>query len=170
SVFTIDSTAIMASTATTLSEVLQARVPGLSILRAGGVAAQGSQLLLRGPRSFFSPSDPIVIIDGIRVDALQDATAAAVGVSTSRLDDFAPEDIARIDGLPGAAAASLYGPGASGGALIITTKHAVGGPERWHARVQPRLGFVSASFPTNYFRPGVSPSTGQPVNPCFLAV
>jgi hypothetical protein len=48
----------------------------------------------RGPRSNFLASDPIVIVDGIRVDALEDATVLDLGVSTPRLDDILPEDIA----------------------------------------------------------------------------
>ena len=167
--YTIDSTEIMSSTAHTLSEVIQARVPSLSVLQSGGAAAQGSQIRSRGVRSFYMPSDPIVIIDGVRVDATQDATVIAVGVSSSRIDDIAPEDVARIDVLPGAAAANIYGPGASGGALVITTKHGGAPGLHFSSRVQSGIGLIATRFPTNYALKGVN-SAGQPVScPLYLA-
>lgn len=165
--YTVDSTEIMSSAARTLSEVLQARVPGLSVLRSGGVSAQGAQVRSRGTRSFYMSSEPIVIVDGMRVDASQDATVLDVNVSTSRLDDIALEDIARIDVLPGAAAASLYGPGAAGGALLITTKRGAPG---FHVggRVESGLGDVHATWTPNYQLDGVSTTTGQPMR-CILS-
>ena len=160
--YTIDSTEIMSSSARTLSEVIEARVPGLSVFQSGGVAAQGAQIRSRGVRSFYTPSDPILIVDGMRMDATQDATVVALGVSSSRIDDIAPEDIARIDVLPGAAAANIYGPGASGGALVITTKR--GGAPGLHfaSRMQSGIGMIATRFPANYELLGVT-STGQTV-------
>lgn len=166
--YTVDSTDIMSSSAHTLSEVLQARVPSLSVLQSGGVAAQGSQIRSRGTRSFYMASAPIVIVDGVRVDATQDATVVAINVSSSRIDDIAPEDIARIDVLPGPAAAGVYGAGAAGGALVITTKH--GGAPGLHGntRVQSGIGMIATSFPDNYRLEGLT-SAGQPIQ-CALSV
>ena len=166
-VYTIDSTEIMSSAARTLSEVLQARAPGLSVLRSGGVAAQGTQIRSRGTHSFYMGSEPIVVVDGLRVDAMQNATILDIGVSTSRLDDIAPEDIARIDVLPGAAAATLYGPGAAGGALVITTKRGALTGTRVGGRVQTGVAMIGASFPTNYRLEGTLTATGQPTH-CVL--
>lgn len=167
--YMIDSTEIMASSVHTLSEVIQARVPSLSVLQSGGVAAQGAQIRSRGTRSFFMTSDPIVIVDGVRVDATQDATVVAIDVSSSRIDDIALEDVARIDVLPGAAAAGIYGAGASGGAVLITTKR--GGAPGLHlsSRVQSGIGIVATSFPANYQLEGVN-SAGQTVDcPLYVA-
>lgn len=167
--YTIDSTEIMASSAHTLSEVLQGRVPSLSVMQSGGVAAQGAQIRSRGTRSFYMASEPILIVDGIRVDATQDATVVAINVSSSRLDDIALEDIARIELLPGPAAAGTYGAGAAGGAIVITTKR--GGEPGLHmsSRVQSGIGMVAASFPTNYQLQGVN-AAGQTIDcPLFMA-
>ena len=165
-VFTLDSTDIRASGGNTLSDVLVARVPGLSVLRSGGSAAEGSRVQLRGPRSFLMSTQPIVVVDGIRVDATQEASIIDVGVRVSRLDDIAPEDIARVDVLPGAAAASLFGPGAAGGALLITTKPGHAGPLRWDARAESRMGRTPDDFPANYRMTGVIPTNGQPTTNC----
>ena len=167
--YSIDSTEIMASAAPTLSQALQARLPGLSVLQSGGVAAQGAQLRSRGPHSLYMAGEPIVIVDGIRVDATQDATVLELGVSTSRLDDIAPDDVARVDLLPGAAAAALYGPGAAGGAIVITTKRGTAGPLHWSSRAQAGLATMAASFPTNYRTYGISTANGQPVPFCPLS-
>ncbi|HKN65881.1 MAG TPA: TonB-dependent receptor plug domain-containing protein, partial [Gemmatimonadaceae bacterium] len=166
-VYTVDSTEIMSSGARTLSEVLQARVPGLSILKSGGAAGQGSVARIRGTRSFAVGGDPVVIIDGVRVDVAQDATVIALGVSTSRLDDIAPEDIARIDVLPGAASAGEYGPGAASGALVITTKRGIERGLHISSRAQSSIGIVATSFPTNYWLEGIDATSGQPTH-CVL--
>jgi outer membrane receptor protein involved in Fe transport len=160
--YSIDSTEIMASAARTLSEVLQARVPGLDVLQSGGVAAQGAQIRSRGAHSFFMAGEPIVIVDGVRVNAMQDATVVDVNVSTSRLDDIAPEDIATIDVLPGAAAAGIYGPGAAGGALIVTTKRGADGGIHFATRARAGVGMIATSFPPNYQLQGTLTATGQP--------
>ena len=153
--FTLDSTGIMASAGESFSAVLQARVPGLSVLRSGGSAAEGSRVQLRGPHSMFFTTDPIVIVDGIRVNAMQESSIIGTGVNTSRLDDIAPEDVARVDVLPGPAAASLFGPGAAGGAIVITTKRGSAG-FHWTGRAESRYGMKPTGFPANYRRRGSS--------------
>lgn len=160
--YSVDSTEIMASGARTMSDVLQARVPGLSVFKSGGAVGQGSSVRLRGTRSFAVTGNPIVIVDGVRVDATEEATLLALGVSTSRLDDIAPEDIARIDVLPGAASAGEYGPGAAAGALVITTKRGVERGLHVATRVQSTVGIIATNFPTDYRLEGIDATTGQP--------
>ena len=120
----IDSAAIAASTAPTLSELLQARRPGLRVFRSGGLVSDGALVMLRGPTTLIGPGSPIVIIDGVRVDSRQyDMPLGFGAMAPSRLDDLFSEDIARIEVLGGAAAA-LYGDGASNGVILVTTKSA----------------------------------------------
>ena len=108
SVLVIDSAQIARSTAPTLSELLQATLPGVLVMRSGGMASDGSMVMIRGPISMLSSNAPVLIVDGIRVDSRQADNLFNLGaVSPSRLDDVAPEDIERIEVLPGAAAA-LY--------------------------------------------------------------
>ena len=113
------------------------------------VAAQGAQIRSRGAHSFYMAGEPIVIVDGIRVNAMQDATVVHIDVSTSRIDDIAPEDVARIDVLPGPAAAGIYGPGAAGGALIITTKRGAEQGVHLATRAQVGMGTIATSFPAS---------------------
>ena len=166
-VLVIDSAEIAASTAPTFSELLQARLPGLRVLRSGGMASDGSLVMLRGPISFLGSSEPLVIVDGVHVDAEQADTLRLVGaVTPSRLDDLPVEDIARIEVLSGAAAAA-YGEAAGSGVILVTTKSGAG-PLHLSSRAQLLSSSVSASFPANYRRLGTSPTTGQPVANCSL--
>ncbi|HEY2854277.1 MAG TPA: TonB-dependent receptor plug domain-containing protein [Gemmatimonadaceae bacterium] len=171
SVGVIDSAEIAASTAPTFSELLQARLPGLRVLRSGGRASDGSLVMLRGPVSFFNSTAPILIVDGARVDARQADTVPFLGetVGPSRLDDLFPEDIQRIEILSGPAAA-LYGAGAAAGVIVVTTKSGGNGPLIFDGRVQYLSDVAPDKFPANYRRVGTSPITGQPTDCSLLAV
>jgi TonB-dependent SusC/RagA subfamily outer membrane receptor len=165
----IDSTEISRSTAPTLSQLLQARRPGLRVLRSGGLVNDGALVMLRGPTSVLGANTPIVIVDGVRVDSRQFDQPLTLGAAApSRLDDFLPEEIERIDVLSGPAAA-LYGDGAANGVILITTKPGSPGRLRLSSRVSWTTMQNSASYPANYKRVGTLPSTGQPVPDCSLA-
>jgi TonB-dependent starch-binding outer membrane protein SusC len=168
-VLVIDSAQIARSTAPTLSELLQATLPGVLVMRSGGLASDGSMVMIRGPISMLSSNAPVLIVDGIRVDSRQADNLFNLGaVSPSRLDDVAPEDIERIEVLPGAAAA-LYGEAAAG-AIVVTTKHGAGGPVHFTGRVTTSADVARDEFPANYRRLGTSPTTGQPTLCTLYAV
>jgi TonB-dependent SusC/RagA subfamily outer membrane receptor len=110
-------------------------------------------------------NEPLLIVDGVRVDARQYDLALYSGTSVapSRLDDLAPEDIERIEILSGAAAA-LYGAGASNGVILVTTKSGGSGPLRLSARATWDASTMPDVFPANYVRSGILTSTGTPTN------
>ena len=161
----MDSAAIVESTAPTFSELLQARLPGARVLRSGGMASDGSLVMLRGPVTLLGPNEPIVNLDGVRLSPLQRATSMTGSIP--RLDDILPEDVERIEVLNGAAAA-LYGDGGANGVIVITTRSGDSSPLRLHGRVDTRSSFAEEPFPLNYRRVGVSPTTGQPATDCSL--
>lgn len=165
---TIDSAEISQSTAPTLSQLLQARRPGLRVLRSGGLVNDGALVMLRGPTSLIGANTPIIIVDGVRVDSRQfDQPLALGGAAPSRLDDFLPEEIERIEVLSGPAAA-LYGDGAANGVILVTTKSGSPGRLRLSSRLSWTAMQNSAGYPANYQRVGTSPSTGQPIDDCSL--
>lgn len=158
----IDSVEIAGSHATTLSELLIARRPGLYVMRNGGTFADGSRVSFRGATSIVGPRDPLVVVDGMIVSADQVGGGSSGTMTTSRLDDIPPETVARIELLPGAAATARYGNGASNGVIAITTKRG-GGPVR--VTTGGEIGTVlRSSFPSNYGR-----ASGTPENNCTLA-
>ena len=165
---TIDSAEIAQSTAPTFSELLQARRPGLRVLRSGGLVNDGALVMLRGPTSLIGASAPIVVVDGVRVDSRQFDQPIAIGsLAPSRLDDLLPEEIERIEILSGPAAA-LFGDGAANGIIRVTTKAGGSGPLRLSSRVSWTATQNNTDFPANFQRVGISPSTGQPVVDCGL--
>jgi TonB-dependent starch-binding outer membrane protein SusC len=95
-----------------VGQMLQGKVPGLNITRSGdpnrnaAIIMRGASTLREGAQS------PLFVIDGV------------VGADISIL---APDDIASIDVLKDAAAASIYGNRAANGVIMVTTKRGVSG-------------------------------------------
>jgi len=82
----------------------------------------------RGPANVLRNSEPIYYVDGVRTD---------VG-----LDSVTPDNIARIEVIKDAAAASPYGwIAVRNGVIRITTKDGVGPPDRREFREHPILTF-----------------------------
>jgi TonB-dependent starch-binding outer membrane protein SusC len=106
---------------TELADVLQGRVPGVSLTQASGVSGVGQQIRIRGAASISISNEPLVYIDGVRADSRLGSS------DVSRLSDLNPNDIESIEVVKGPAAATLYGADASAGVIqIITKKGSVG--------------------------------------------
>jgi TonB-dependent SusC/RagA subfamily outer membrane receptor len=162
-VATITAAELSRSGAASLSEVLKARVPGLSVMREGGTTTQPSIVRMRGPVSRLFTNEPLVMIDGVPTPMPQERRGS------SALDDVPIDQIERIDVLRGPAAAALFGPGASAGVIVITTKRAKGGPVSVRARMDGGLIRDRTDYPANYRMTGINPSTGQPAVRCFIS-
>lgn len=175
SVAVIDSAEIAASGARTLSELLMARVPGLSVRRRGGTEADGSAVYARGPAY---GATPMLVVDGIVVAGDQAVPVPGTSVAISRLDDLTPADVQRIEVLRGPAAGALYGFGAAAGVIVVTTRR--GGEGRVGLDVSAGTGLadVGTRFPANYqltngtprqpCNPRVAPSPPTPCTPTTL--
>lgn len=128
-------------------ELLKARTPGVQVDMGSGMAAGGPKINIRGMSSLFLNSEPLLYVDGIRVNN-KSGTGADDGNVISRLNDFAPEDIKSIEVIRGPSAATLYGTEAANGVIqIITKKGKEGAPEitfetsqaaTWLARAEER--------------------------------
>lgn len=121
-----------------VSNLLQGREPGLVGLPSGGLTGEGTKIRIRGNASLTQSNEPIVFVDGIRINS-GGGQAANGNIGSSRLDDFDPSTIERVEVLKGAAAATLYGTEASNGVIQIFTKRGRVGAPRWHASVQSDL-------------------------------
>ena len=152
SVGVIDSAMIATSFARTLSELLAARVPGVSVMRSSGIVGGGSRVRLRGATGIYATREPIVMVDGVRVDATQNAPGLSIGgQQPSRLDDIQVDQIARIEVLRGPAASALYGTNGAGGVIRITTR----APSRthqtsWSTYAEGGIATDITSYPANY--------------------
>ena len=116
-----------------VEQLIGARTPGVVVLPSTGQVGTGAQLRVRSVGSLSLNSDPIVYIDGVRMDA--SAARGPVqrgGAGVSRLNDINPEDIESIEIIKGPAAATLYGTEASNGVIQILTKHGKTGKPLWN--------------------------------------
>jgi TonB-dependent SusC/RagA subfamily outer membrane receptor len=107
-----------------LSNTLTDAAPSVLVQSRSGSPGAGSVVALRGAAEPATSSQPLLIIDGVRVEngAAHDNAVGAGTPAPARFDDLDPSEIERIEILPGAAAASLYGPGAADGVILVTTR------------------------------------------------
>ncbi|CAN5853569.1 SusC/RagA family TonB-linked outer membrane protein [soil metagenome] len=117
-----------------MSSLLQGRSAGVSVMQSGGTAGSGSRIRIRGSNSVSLSNEPLLVVDGVRVNnAAQSFSIATGGQAPSRLNDLNPEDIETIEILKGPAAAALYGTAAANGVIQVTTKRGRAGGTRWAA-------------------------------------
>ena len=130
---TIDAEAVMQSVPMkSVEQLIGSRTPGVIVLPATGQVGTGAQLRVRSVGSLSLSNDPIIYIDGVRMDAnTSRGPAQRGGAGASRLNDINPEDIESIEIIKGPAAATLYGTEASNGVVQIITKRGVAGRARW---------------------------------------
>ncbi|BAV07458.1 TonB-linked outer membrane protein, SusC/RagA family [Filimonas lacunae] len=94
------------------AEALTGRLPGVQVTTVDGQPGAEVVIRVRGGGSITGSNDPLYIVDGFRVNSI---------------NDIAPADIATIDILKDAATAAIYGAAGANGVIIITTKSAKGG-------------------------------------------
>lgn len=117
----------------TVSQMLQSRAPGVTVMSGGGQVGQGARIVLRGATSAAMSIEPVIYVDGVRMTSERGGGVSS-DASTSGLDDINPLDIERIEVIRGAAAATLYGSEASAGVIQIFTKQGAAGDQVWNVR------------------------------------
>jgi TonB-linked SusC/RagA family outer membrane protein len=143
-----------------VQSLINARAPGVVITPGTGMVGSGSQIRIRGSNSFSLANQPILVVDGVRVDNAQSTgpSVQAFGSSViSRINDFSPDDIESIEIIKGPAAATLYGTEASNGVIHIITKRGREGAAVWNFTMRQGANWFANSVgrtPTNYWRDG----------------
>ena len=170
----------------TVTDLLESRVPGLTVTHSSGEPGAPSRLRLRGIGSITGNNDPIIIVDGVRVYSNQSdprnnnlapgSTHLADYGSTdvqyqptqsgyiygtnfaapSPIDQIDPNNIETIEVFKGPSAAALYGSDAASGVIVITTKHGRAGPTHWSLDLGQGVNWIPGSWPTNDFRFGTN--------------
>ncbi|MBI4539906.1 MAG: SusC/RagA family TonB-linked outer membrane protein [Gemmatimonadetes bacterium] len=146
-----------------VAAVLNARVPGVVVKSGGGRAGAGSRIRIRGRSSLTLETEPLIYVDGVRVDnAVATGPSVQGGRFSSRLNDLDPDEIESIEIIKGPAAATLYGTEASGGVIqIITKKGRPGTAPAVELRVRQGVAWFQdpeGRFPTNVWR---DPATNE---------
>jgi TonB-linked SusC/RagA family outer membrane protein len=120
------------ATAGNMSQLLTGRVPGVDVASPGGTIGSSARFRIRGASSLSLSNDPLLIVDGVRVDNNSASSTIGVGGQVpSRFNDINPEDIEKIDIIKGPAAGALFGTAAANGVIQITTKKGRSGPTRF---------------------------------------
>jgi TonB-linked SusC/RagA family outer membrane protein len=102
---------------------LQGKVAGVTVTSAGGGPNASTKVIIRGYSSIKGQNNPLYVIDGTPIDNSQRTNSDVTGVDYgTRSNDVNPNDIESMSILKGAAATALYGPRASNGVIMITTK------------------------------------------------
>lgn len=107
----------------TVQDILRG-TPGLSV-GLDPSAKGGGSIQIRGQRSVYTEAghnDPLIVLDGM--------------IFYGELSEINPDDIAQIDILKDASAASIYGAKSANGVLIVSTKKGQKG--------KPRISFTSS--------------------------
>jgi TonB-linked SusC/RagA family outer membrane protein len=120
---------------TNLHEVLQARTAGVQVIQGWGMTGQSPSIRIRGTSSLSLTNEPLVIVDGIRLDTRSNPSEFTQG-RLNLLSTFNPDEIESMDVIKGPSAAALYGTAAANGVLIIKTKRGQAGSPRWSTYVE----------------------------------
>jgi TonB-linked SusC/RagA family outer membrane protein len=121
-----------------ISQVLNGRVAGVTVLSSTGEVGGAAKVRVRGPATFSLSNTPLIYVDGVRVDndeATGPTNQSFGSRSISRLSDINPEDILSIEVIKGPAAATLYGTEAANGVIQIITKKGRQGGTRFDLQV-----------------------------------
>lgn len=105
----------------TVSELLQSRVPGVAVSTNSGTAGAAKIIRIRGASSINLSNQPLLFVDGVRINEGVIGSGQA-GQSFDRLNDLNPDEIESVEVVKGPAAATLYGADASAGVIQIITK------------------------------------------------
>jgi TonB-dependent SusC/RagA subfamily outer membrane receptor len=143
---------------TSMESLINGRAPGVVVMPGTGMIGSGSKIRIRGMSSFSLSGDPLIYVDGVRVN---NETGSGVWVQAfsagvvSRLNDFNPEEIASIEILKGPAAATLYGTEAARGVINIITKRGASTGTQYALTVKQGSNYfkdAASKVPTNYWR------------------
>lgn len=145
---TLDASTLENAPIADFSQMIAGREPGVVSLPSSGYTGEGARIRIRGSASLSQLNEPIIYVDGIRVNSSSVEAFNGQG-QPSRLDDIPPESIERVEILKGAAAATLYGTEASNGVIQIFTKRGRAGAPRFTAQAD----WTAISVPTNRILP-----------------
>lgn len=110
------------SSFTDVSQLLNGRVAGVNVQPSSGNIGGGVRFNIRASTSLSGSGQPVIYIDGVRIDNANVEGFGTGGQAVSMLANLNPEDIESVDILKGPAGAALYGTQGGDGVVLITTK------------------------------------------------
>jgi len=132
---------------TNLSDALNSTVPGVVVQSSGGTTGTGTRIRIRGSNSVSLSNEPVLIVDGIRVENGANSSSVGVGGQVpSRLNDISPQDLQAVQVNSGPASSVLYGTDAANGAIVMQTRRGEPGATKW--TMSAETGALTEHIPT----------------------
>lgn len=119
---------IMQPGVSTLDQMLEGQVPGMIFMQNSGQVGATPKLKIRGTTTLLGSTAPLWVLDGVilqdpvNVDPANINDLDFVNLLGNAISGLNPSDIDQIDVLKDASATAIYGPQASNGVIVITTK------------------------------------------------
>ncbi|MGK9476541.1 TonB-dependent receptor domain-containing protein [Melioribacter sp. OK-6-Me] len=105
-----------------LSQLVSGKIAGVQVAPSSGNVGGGFRFFVRGGGGLNGDEQPVIYIDGIRVEDAEIEGYGVGGQGSSILANLNVQDIENIEVLKGPAAAAMYGTDGSNGVVLITTK------------------------------------------------
>ena len=134
-----------------LSDALNSTVPGVLVQASGGTSGTGTRIRIRGSNSVSLSNEPVLLVDGIRVENGANSTSVGVGgQQPSRLNDISPQDLEAVQVSSGPASSVLYGTDAANGAILMRTRRGQPGATKWTFSAEAGTLNDYGEYPDNY--------------------
>lgn len=101
---------------------LMGKAPGVQVIQNAGNPGNAISVRIRGSASITANNQPLYVVDGVPIVSEDLSQLGLGGQGIRAITGLSTEDIASIDVLKDAAAASIYGSRGSNGVVLITTK------------------------------------------------
>jgi TonB-dependent SusC/RagA subfamily outer membrane receptor len=112
-----------------MSQLLSGKFSGIQVTPTSGNTGGGFRFFMRSGGGLIGDEQPIIYIDGMRIDNSSIAGRyTAGGQDMSILANLNPQDIDKIEVLKGPAGAATYGTSGSNGVILISTKKGITTP------------------------------------------
>ena len=136
SVTTLKMDDIMQPGVSSVDQMLEGRIPGMIFMQNSGQVGATPKIKIRGTTTLLGSTAPLWVLDGViltdpvNVDPASINDLDFVNLLGNAISGLNPEDIEKLDVLKDASATAIYGPQASNGVIVITTKKGkVGKPQ-----------------------------------------
>lgn len=119
-----------AAKVTSIDNLLQGKIAGLSVGTSSSAVGAASSVTIRGANSLRGDNQPLYVIDNIPQASTGEFASSDDGtftIATNPLTSLNPADIESIEVLKDASATAIYGSRGANGVILITTKRGKSG-------------------------------------------
>ena len=127
-VVTVKTSELQTIGASSIEQMLQGVVPGLSVVNTSASPGAAPKIRIRGTATIAGNADPLWVLDGVILENSVPVTAAdlnspdVMNMFNSVIGGINPNDIESITVLKDASATAIYGTRAANGVIVVTTK------------------------------------------------